>query len=239
MTTAGLNVDAAELAKFAARAEAWWDPAGPFKTLHDINPLRLEYIARRVPLAGSRVLDVGCGGGLLAEGMARRGAAVTGIDLAEQNLRIARQHAQSGGLTIEYACRDVAAVAAGQPGRYDVVTCMELLEHVPAPEAIVSACAEALRPNGSVVLSTINRNLKSFLLAIVGAEYLLDMVPRGTHDYMKLIRPAEAAGWCRQAGLRVEALTGLHFNPLTQRYFQGGNVDVNYFLWAVKPGEPV
>jgi 2-polyprenyl-6-hydroxyphenyl methylase/3-demethylubiquinone-9 3-methyltransferase len=226
------NVDAAELAKFASRAGEWWDPRGAFRTLHEINTLRLDYIAQRAKLTGARVLDVGCGGGLLAEGLAARGARVTGIDMAAENVAVAAQHAAASGLAVDYRCVDVEAFARERAGELDVVTCLEMLEHVPEPERIVAACAAAVRPGGAVFFSTINRNLKSFALAIVGAEYVLGLLPRGTHEYRKLIRPAELAQWCRRAGLDVDELTGLHFNPATRDYWLDGNVDVNYFACA-------
>jgi 2-polyprenyl-6-hydroxyphenyl methylase/3-demethylubiquinone-9 3-methyltransferase len=227
-----VNVDASELAKFAGRAGEWWDSHGAFKTLHEINALRLDYVAQRVPLAGARALDVGCGGGLVAEGLAARGAEVVGIDMAAENVAVASEHARASGLTIDYRCVDVEQLAADMPGRFDVVTCLEMLEHVPEPSSIVKACAQALRPHGTAIFSTINRNLKSFALAIVGAEYVLGLLPRGTHEYRKLIRPAELARACRVAGLDVTELTGLHFNPATRSYWLGDNVDVNYFLCA-------
>jgi 2-polyprenyl-6-hydroxyphenyl methylase / 3-demethylubiquinone-9 3-methyltransferase len=228
------NVDSGELAKFASRAAEWWDPRGAFRTLHDINGLRLDYIAARTPLAGLRVLDVGCGGGLLAEGLAERGARVVAIDMAPENIAAARQHATERGLTVDYRCVDVEDVARETAGQFDVVTCLEMLEHVPEPSRIVAACAAALRPGGSAFFSTINRNLKSFAMAIVGAEYVLGLLPRGTHEYAKLIRPAELAAWCRDAGLELSELTGLHHNPATRAYWLDGNVDVNYFAWTVR-----
>jgi 2-polyprenyl-6-hydroxyphenyl methylase/3-demethylubiquinone-9 3-methyltransferase len=230
------NVDAAELGKFAAHAGEWWDPHGAFRTLHEINGLRLDYIAERATLAGARVLDVGCGGGLLAEGLAARGARVVAIDLAPESLSAAAEHAAASALAIDYRCVDVEQIARELAGGFDVVTCLEMLEHVPAPSRIVAACAAATRPGGVVFFSTINRNLKSFALAIVGAEYVLGLLPRGTHEYRKLIRPAELALWCRQAGLEVTDLTGLHFNPATRVYRLGGNVDVNYFACARRAG---
>jgi 2-polyprenyl-6-hydroxyphenyl methylase/3-demethylubiquinone-9 3-methyltransferase len=232
------NVDSSELAKFASRAAEWWDPRGAFRTLHDINTLRLDYIAERVPLAGQRVLDVGCGGGLLAEGLAARGARVVAIDMAPENIEAARQHAAAGDLAIDYRCVPVEQLAADADGEFDAVTCLEMLEHVPDPASVVAACAAALKPGGTAIFSTINRNLKSFALAIVGAEYVLGLLPRGTHEYAKLIRPAELAAWCRKAGLEITSLTGLHHNPATGDYWLDGNVDVNYFACAVRTERP-
>jgi 2-polyprenyl-6-hydroxyphenyl methylase / 3-demethylubiquinone-9 3-methyltransferase len=228
------NVDSGELAKFASRAGEWWDPTGPFRALHAINDLRVDYIDARAPLAGKRVLDVGCGGGLLAEAMARRGASITGIDLAEASLDAAREHASAGGVAIDYRCVDVEQLARERPASFDVVTCLEMLEHVPEPQRVVTACATLLAPGGAAFFSTINRNPKSFALAIVAAEYVLGLVPRGSHEYRKLVRPSELAAWCRGARLEVGELTGLHFDPVLRRYSLGGNVDVNYFLCARK-----
>ncbi len=228
------NSDPAELAKFEAIAAEWWNPNGPLQTLHEINPLRLGYIEERVTIKGARILDVGCGGGLLSEALAARDADVVGIDLAAASLEVARRHAAESKTPVEYKQIDAARLASEEPGRFDVVTCLELLEHVPDPEALVAACSLAVRPGGSVFFSTINRNLKSFLLAIVGAEHILRMVPRGTHEYLKLVRPAELASWCRGADLDLRDITGLHFNPLTRNYRLGGNTAVNYFGYTVR-----
>ena len=229
------NVDSAEIAKFAAQARRWWDPHGPFKTLHEINGLRTDYIAERTPLSGARVLDVGCGGGLLSEALAGRGATVLGIDLAEPSLDAAREHAADSNVAVDYRCVDVEALARERPASFDVVTCLEMLEHVPEPSRVVAACAAVLAPGGSIFFSTLNRNPKSFALAIVGAEYVLGLLPRGTHEYLKLVRPSELASWCRAAALDVAEITGLHFNPVLHSYRLGGDVDVNYFMYAHKP----
>jgi len=229
------NEAPAELEKFGRLAQVWWDESGPLASLHAINPLRVDYIASRSKLEGARILDVGCGGGILAEALARRGASVTGIDLAGDSIRIAKEHASREGLDIDYRVTPAETLADEAPGAFDIVTCLELLEHVPEPDAIVAACARAVRPGGGVFFSTINRNLKSFLFAIVGAEHVLGILPKGTHEYLKLVRPAEIGRAARAAGLRVEELTGLHYNPLTQAYRLGGNVDVNYFVFATRP----
>jgi 2-polyprenyl-6-hydroxyphenyl methylase/3-demethylubiquinone-9 3-methyltransferase len=234
MTGLGHNADAAELAKFGNLAGRWWDLDGPFKTLHALNPLRLDYIATRARLQGARVLDIGCGGGILAEALAARGARVLGTDLAPENIEAAAAHAAAAKLAIDYRLVDAAALAEAEPGAFDVVTCLELLEHVPDPARIVAACATLVKPGGAVFFSTINRNLKSFLLAIIAAEYVLGLVPKGTHEYLKLVRPAELGAACRSSGLDLRELTGLHFNPLLDRYSLGGNVDVNYFAYTVR-----
>jgi 2-polyprenyl-6-hydroxyphenyl methylase / 3-demethylubiquinone-9 3-methyltransferase len=230
-----INAEPAEVARFDALAARWWDETGPLAPLHAINPIRTDYIAARVALAGARVLDVGCGGGILCESLARRGARVVGIDLAPDSIEVARTHAAAAGLAIDYRVAPAEAISADEPDGFDVVTCLELLEHVPDPAATVAACARAVKPGGHVLFSTINRNLKSFLLAIVGAEYVLGLVPRGTHDYLKLVRPSELARAARAAGLEVEDLTGLHYRPLTRSYHLGAGVGVNYLCCARRP----
>ncbi|WP_111656326.1 bifunctional 2-polyprenyl-6-hydroxyphenol methylase/3-demethylubiquinol 3-O-methyltransferase UbiG [Isoalcanivorax indicus] len=228
------NVDAGEIAKFEALAERWWDPNSEFRPLHDINPLRLNYIDERVGLPGQRAIDIGCGGGLVSEGMALRGATVTGIDLGEAPLAVARLHAQKSGVEVEYLAVSAEEIADERAGQYDVVTCLEMLEHVPDPASVVAACAKLAKPGGKLFFSTINRNPKSFLFAIVGAEYVLRLLPRGTHEYAKLIRPSELATWCRAAGLEVKDTTGMVYNPLTQVYKLNRDVSVNYLMYATK-----
>jgi 2-polyprenyl-6-hydroxyphenyl methylase/3-demethylubiquinone-9 3-methyltransferase len=223
------NVDQAELAKFSALAHRWWDPTSEFRPLHEINPLRLAHIERLSGgLAGKRIVDVGCGGGILAEAMAAKDGEVTGIDLADKPLKVAMLHRMETGSNVDYRLVSAEALADQQPGAYDIVTCMEMLEHVPDPPSTVRACARLVRPGGMVFFSTLNRNAKSFLLAIVGAEYVLRLLPRGTHEYARFIRPSELAGACRAAGLDVFDLTGMTYNPLTKAYALGRDVDVNY-----------
>ncbi len=229
------NVDPAEIAKFEALAERWWDPQGEFRPLHELNPLRLEFIRARMPLKGLRVLDVGCGGGILAEAMASEGAEVTGIDLAEMPLKIARLHALERGVSIAYRLESVDAHANAHGGHYDAVTCMEMLEHVPQPDAIVARLADLLRPGGQLFVSTLNRNLKSFLMAIVGAEYVLGLLPRGTHEYERFIRPSELARWARQAGLAQGALNGLVYDPFSRRFNLSPDTAVNYLAHFLRP----
>lgn len=225
-----INADPAELQKFADLAHRWWDPESEFRPLHEINPLRLSWIDDCAKLTGKQVLDVGCGGGILSEGMAALGAQVTGIDLGEKALGVARLHLYESGLKVDYRLQSVEAHAAEAPGRYDVVTCMEMLEHVPDPHSVIQACAQLVRPGGQVFFSTLNRNAKAYLFAILGAEYVLKLLPRGTHDYAKFIRPAELAGWARSAGLNALQLLGMHYNPLNQRYSLGTDTSVNYLM---------
>lgn len=224
------NADPIELDKFSQLAHRWWDPSSEFKPLHDINPLRLDYINRIAPLPGKCVLDVGCGGGILAEGMAALGARVTGIDLGDKALQVAKLHLLESGLQVDYRKIAVENLAAEQPGHYDVVTCMELLEHVPDPGSTVRACAQLVKPGGHVFFSTLNRNTKSYLFAVIGAEYLLKLLPRGTHDFDKFIKPSELAQFCRNAGLSVGDICGMSYNPLSKTYSLGKDTDVNYLF---------
>jgi len=225
------NVDHAEVRKFEELASRWWDPHSEFKPLHDINPLRLGYIDSIAGLAGKRVLDVGCGGGILAESMAAAGADVTGIDMGEAPLEVARLHLLESGLEVNYLRIPAEEMAREQPASFDVVTCMEMLEHVPDPASIIQACHDLVKPGGQVVFSTLNRNPKSYLFAIVGAEYVLNMLPRGTHDYAKFIRPSEMARWVRQAGLETTDICGMTYNPFTKAYrLDPDDVDVNYLV---------
>ena len=234
MTTT--NADPQELDKFGELAHKWWDTEGEFKPLHRINPLRLDWIAQRAPLAGKEVLDVGCGGGILAESMAQRGARVLGIDLSVKPLKVARLHAMESGVAgLEYREVAVEALAAERPASFDVVTCMEMLEHVPDPASVVASCAALVRPGGRVFFSTLNRNPRSFLFAIVGAEHVLKLLPKGTHDYAKFIRPSELSGFARAAGLEVAEMAGMEYNPLTQRYWLSGDTSVNYLVACRRP----
>ncbi len=231
MSPSSANVDPAELAKFSELAHRWWDTESEFRPLHEINPLRLGWIDSIAPLHGRRVLDVGCGGGILADAMARRGAEVTGIDLATKSLKVAQLHAlETGTPNIQYREVSVEALAEESPAEFDVVTCMEMLEHVPDPASVVQACSRLVKPGGWVFFSTINRNAKAFLLAIVGAEYVLGMLPRGTHEYAKLIKPSELATACRSAHLDVQHSRGMEYNPLTRRYALSADTSVNYLL---------
>ena len=224
------NVDTNEVGHFDALAARWWDPKGPMRSLHEINGLRLGYVEQRFNLAGGAVLDVGCGGGLLAEAMAARGANVTAIDMSADALQVARSHLLESGFQVDYRQQTAEALAAAAPASFDCVVCMEMLEHVPQPDSVVTACATLLRPGGTLILSTLNRNPKSYLMAIVGAEYLLKLIPAGTHDYRQFIKPAELAAWARAARLSVDDITGLHYNPLTGIHRLGGSVDVNYLM---------
>lgn len=229
------NVDPQEIARFEALAARWWDPSGDFRPLHEINPLRLGWIAERATLEGRQVVDIGCGGGILTEALAAKGADVTGIDMGEAPLEVARLHLLESELDAEYRQCTAEALAEEQPGRYDVVTCLEMLEHVPSPASVISACQTLVKPGGDVFFSTINRNAKAFMLAIVGAEYLLRMLPRGTHEYLKFIRPSELEGWARECGLELQGMTGMQYNPLTRVYRLGRDVDVNYMMHFKRP----
>ncbi len=230
------NADPQELAKFGELAHRWWDAEGEFRPLHEINPLRLDWIAGQCRLPDSRVVDIGCGGGILADAMARRGAKVLGIDLADKPLKVAKLHAMEAQTpSIEYRLVSAEALAAEQPASFDVVTCMEMLEHVPEPASVVQACAALVKPGGMVFFSTLNRNPKSMLFAIVGAEYLLNLLPKGTHEYARFIKPSELAAWCRDAGLDVSAMRGMSYNPLTRRYALNDDTSVNYLLSCRKP----
>ncbi|MFL9610104.1 bifunctional 2-polyprenyl-6-hydroxyphenol methylase/3-demethylubiquinol 3-O-methyltransferase UbiG [Methylobacillus sp. Pita2] len=233
-SVSGVNVDQAELQKFAELAHKWWDKNSEFKPLHEINPLRLNYIDEHAGLAGKRVLDVGCGGGILSESMSERGADVTGIDLGEKALKVAKLHQYESGAKVDYRLISVEDLAQEAPESFDVVTCMEMLEHVPDPAAVVLACARLVKPGGKVFFSTINRNPKAYLFAVLGAEYVLNLLPRGTHEYEKFIKPSELAGWARAAGLDVIGSKGMGYNPLTKHYKLNDDVSVNYILQTVK-----
>jgi 2-polyprenyl-6-hydroxyphenyl methylase / 3-demethylubiquinone-9 3-methyltransferase len=228
------NVEAAEVNKFAELAHQWWDTQGVFKPLHQLNPLRLDYIDSRASLSGKQVLDVGCGGGILSESMAGRGAQVTGIDLAEASLQVAQLHALESAVSVEYRCVAVEALADEKPQSFDVVTCMEMLEHVPDPASVVRACAALVKPGGHLFFSTLNRNAKAYLMAVVGAEYVLNLLPKGTHDYAKFIKPSELAAWLRQSGLELQHQSGITYNPLNKQYSLTQDTSVNYMLHAIK-----
>ena len=231
-----INADPQELAKFSDLAHRWWDPESEFRPLHQINPLRLDWIETHARVAGKRVLDVGCGGGILSDEMARRGADVLGIDLAAKPLKVAQLHAlEAGTPSVDY--REIAAEALAEqcPAQFDMVTCMEMLEHVPDPSSIVHACAALVKPNGWLFFSTLNRNAKSFLFAIVGAEHVLKLLPKGTHEYAKFIRPSELAQWCRSSGLELNDTRGMEYNPITRRYWLSGDTSVNYMIACRKP----
>ena len=229
-----LNVDPNEVRKFEELAHRWWDMDSEFKPLHDINPLRLNYVDERANIRGKKVLDVGCGGGILSESMALRGANVKGIDMGEAPLSVATLHSLETGVDIEYLQIPAEELAEQEAGQYDVVTCLEMLEHVPDPASVINACAKLVKPGGDVFFSTINRNPKAFALAIVGAEYVLNMLPKGTHEYAKFIRPSELEGWARSAELMLSDITGMTFNPLFQTYKLGKDVDVNYLMYFKK-----
>ena len=231
-----LNADPAELEKFGDLAHRWWDPNSEFKPLHDINPLRLDWIDGAIGLPGKRVLDVGCGGGLLSEGMAVRGAEVTGIDLSEKPLGVARLHLLESGQKVDYRKISAEQMAEEMPGAFDAVTCLEMLEHVPDPASIVESCGRLVKPGGQVFFSTINRNPKAYLLAVIGAEYVLQMLPKGTHDFARFIKPSELTRWCKQSGLEPDELIGMTYNPLTRHYALGRDTDVNYLVRATRGG---
>ncbi|MDH4054281.1 MAG: bifunctional 2-polyprenyl-6-hydroxyphenol methylase/3-demethylubiquinol 3-O-methyltransferase UbiG [Gammaproteobacteria bacterium] len=230
MNTARNNVDLAEVAKFDALAARWWDPDGEFRPLHEINPLRLDWIRQHVSLSGSKVIDIGCGGGILAESMAAAEAIVTGIDMAEGPLAVAKLHQHESAAKVDYRHATAEEVAATEAKTYDVVTCLEMLEHVPDPSLVIQSCADLVKPGGHVFFSTINRNPKAFVFAIVGAEYILKLLPAGTHEYEKFIRPSELEGWARRAGLALKDSIGMHYNPITREYSLGPNLDVNYLM---------
>ncbi len=234
MTQTHSNVDPNEVAKFDALANSWWDQEGQSKPLHEINPLRLGFIEARSKLNGNQVIDVGCGGGILSEALAKAGAKVTGIDMGELPLNIAKLHALQSELFIDYQQITAEEKAQQAAGEFDVVTCMEMLEHVPDPVSVIQACADMVKPGGDVFLSTLNRHPKAYLLAVVGAEYVMNMLPKGTHDYKRFIKPSEMAQWCRQAGLEVQAMAGLSYNPLSKKYSLGDDVKVNYLMHCKK-----
>lgn len=229
------NVDDLEIRKFEALAARWWDPDSEFKPLHEINPLRMSYISRIINPAGKNVLDIGCGGGILAEAMAHHGANVTAIDMADASLSVAKLHQLESKLTIDYQKSSAEQFAVDHSGQYDIVTCLEMLEHVPEPALVVQACHELVKPGGTVFFSTINRNPKSYLFAIIGAEYILNLLPRGTHDYARFIKPSELAAWCRDSDLDLQSQIGMAYNPITRKYSLEQNVDVNYIACYTRP----
>ena len=230
-----MNADPLEIQKFSELAHRWWDPTSEFRPLHEINPLRLEWINAKVPLAGKRVIDIGCGGGILAESMARKGANVTGIDLSEKALKVADLHSLESSVNVRYKLIAAEAMAAEEAGQYDVVTCMEMLEHVPDPSAIVQACAALVKPGGHIFMSTLNRNPKAYLFAVLGAEYILRLLPKGTHDYDKFITPAELSQFARSAGLDINGMRGMGYNPLTKIYSLNNDTSVNYLMACTRP----
>ena len=231
-----LNVDPQEIAKFEALASRWWDRSGEFRPLHEINPLRANYIDEHSPVAGKKLVDIGCGGGILAEAMAQRGAAVTGVDMGEAPLAVAQLHQKESGLDVRYLQSTAEELVEAEAGTFDIVCCLKMLEHVPDPASVIKACAELAQPGANLYFSTINRNPKAFVFAIVGAEHILHLLPAGTHDYAKFIKPSELAGWAREAGLVVEGMTGLTYNPLTRHYrLNPRDVSVNYMVHVVKP----
>ncbi len=230
------NIDHNEIAKFEALATRWWDPESEFRTLHQINPLRLEFINERAPLEGKKVLDMGCGGGILSESMATRGARVTGIDMGEKPLAVAKLHLKESGLEVDYRQTTAEALAIEEPKSFDIITCMEMVEHVPNPASVINACSRLVRPGGELFFSTINRTPKAWLFAIIGAEYLLNILPKGTHSYEKFIRPSELERWARESGLVTKEITGMHYNPFTDRYWLAPGVEVNYLLHSTHQG---
>lgn len=232
-----LNVDDAEVAKFNALASRWWDPDGDFRSLHEINPLRLDWIREQTDLGGCNVVDIGCGGGILTESMAAAGGTVLGIDMADGPLTVAKLHQAESGAEVSYEQMTAEDLAEEQAGQFDVVTCLELLEHVPDPAQVIRACSELVKPGGHVFFSTINRNPKSFMFAIVGAEYVLKLLPAGTHEYQKFIRPSELEQWARAAGLNLKSSIGMHYNPLSKEYSLGPNLDVNYLMYFQRPAD--
>ena len=235
MTTQSANVDLGEIDKFEQLASRWWDPHSEFRPLHDMNPVRLDFIDQRAGLDGKSVLDVGCGGGILSESMAARGATVTGIDMGEAPLSVARLHLKESKLAVDYQRITAEELAEQSPAKFDVVTCMEMLEHVPDPSSVIAACGRLVKPGGHVFFSTINRNPKSWLMAIVGAEYVLNLLPKGTHEYVKFIRPSEMDRWCRSANLDITEFTGMHYNPILKQFSLGRGVDVNYIAHCRRP----